>query len=162
MNCFSLSDLNQIEGALAGMTEHNKELTQRYHREMALRKKYHNELIDLKGNIRVFCRVRPIIKEDGTGILAKSVVSFDTEDDGILSLSNKGRTTSYEADKVFTAESTQEQVSSTFVFLLGMFQASFKKLNQEVLKTNHLQTCYSQQQQKYGSQICFLLKCQNF
>ena len=77
---------------------------------MTLRKKYHNELIDLKGNIRVFCRVRPIIKEDGTGLLAKSVVSFDTEDDGILFLSNKGRTSMYEADKVFTADSTQDQV----------------------------------------------------
>ena len=26
--------------------------------QMALRKKLHNELVDLKGNIRVYCRVR--------------------------------------------------------------------------------------------------------
>ncbi|XP_072024813.1 kinesin-like protein KIFC3 [Amphiura filiformis] len=102
---------DEIGEALAGVTEHNRELTERYHREMTLRKKYHNELIDLKGNIRVFCRVRPIIKEDGTGILAKSVISFDTADDGILFVNNnKGRTTMYEADRVFTADSTQEQV----------------------------------------------------
>ena len=29
----------------------------------ALRKKLHNELIDLKGNIRVFCRIRPSKRE---------------------------------------------------------------------------------------------------
>lgn len=34
---------------------------------MALRKKLHNQLVDLKGNIRVFCRIRPPIAEDGTG-----------------------------------------------------------------------------------------------
>ena len=39
----------------------------KYRREMALRKKLHNKLIDLKGNIRVFCRIRPRITEDGTG-----------------------------------------------------------------------------------------------
>lgn len=85
-------------------------MEQKYHKELALRKKYHNELIDLKGNIRVFCRVRPIIKEDGSGLLAKNVVSFDLDDDALISLTNKTRTTTYEMDKVFQATSTQEEV----------------------------------------------------
>ena len=112
---FSPDCFHQISEALAGVSEHNKELTQRYQREMQLRKKYHNELIDLKGNIRVFCRVRPPIKEDGSGVFAKSVVSVDQNDDGMLYLSNKGRTTMYEADKVFDAKSTQDQVIQTLV-----------------------------------------------
>ncbi|XP_022100934.1 kinesin-like protein KIFC3 [Acanthaster planci] len=100
----------EIGKALADITEHNRELVQKYHREMALRKKYHNEIIDLKGSIRVFCRVRPIIKEDGAGALAKNAVSLDADDDALLYLQNKGRSTTFEVDKVFSAESTQEQV----------------------------------------------------
>jgi Microtubule binding len=34
----------------------------RLHSEIAHRKKLHNELEDLKGKIRVFCRVRPLTK----------------------------------------------------------------------------------------------------
>ena len=92
------------------MAKHNEELHKKYQRELVLRKKYHNELIDLKGNIRVFARVRPLIKEDGGGPLAKSVVSFDVDDDGILNLVNKGRSSTFEVDKVFNIASTQEEV----------------------------------------------------
>lgn len=38
-------------------------MLRKYGKEMALRKKLHNELVDIKGNIRVFGRVRPIIDE---------------------------------------------------------------------------------------------------
>lgn len=77
---------------------------------MGLRKKYHNELVDLKGNIRVYCRVRPVIREDGAGKMADNVVSFDEDDDGLLSVLSRGRTNNYEMDRVFRPESTQEQV----------------------------------------------------
>ena len=79
---------------------------------MALRKRYHNEIIDLKGSIRVFCRVRPLIREDGSGPLARSAVTFDDDDDALIFLQNKGRTTTFEVDKVFQAQSTQEEVST--------------------------------------------------
>ena len=42
-------------------------MKQKYLSEMKQRKRLHNELIELKGNIRVFCRVRPVITEDGSG-----------------------------------------------------------------------------------------------
>lgn len=100
----------EIQHALQRVENRSREVEQKYQKELALRKKYHNELIDLKGNIRVFCRVRPVIKEDGSGLLAKNVVSFDLDDDGLISLTNKTRTTTYEMDKVFQATSTQEEV----------------------------------------------------
>ena len=78
---------------------------------MTLRKRLHNELVELKGNIRVYCRVRPVIKEDGAGKAAESVVTFDEDDDGILNVFSKGTNKPFEMDKVFTPESTQEQVS---------------------------------------------------
>jgi kinesin family protein C2/C3 len=52
----------------------------RYRKEMTLRKKLHNELVDLKGNIRVFARIRPIIKEDGDGPDTKVTIKNDPRD----------------------------------------------------------------------------------
>ena len=40
---------------VAGITEHNRELVQKYQREMKLRKKYHNNLVELKGEGRFIC-----------------------------------------------------------------------------------------------------------
>ena len=77
---------------------------------MALRKKYHNELVDLRGNIRVFCRVRPVIREDGGGKPAENVVSFDQDDDALVNVLSKGALKTFEMDKVFTPRSTQEEV----------------------------------------------------
>jgi len=39
----------QTSKAISGINEHNKDLVKKYHREMHLRKKYHNELVELKG-----------------------------------------------------------------------------------------------------------------
>nr|XP_018672481.1 restin homolog [Ciona intestinalis] len=44
----------QISEALCEVNESSKDLVRRYRKEMKLRKKYHNELVELKGNIRVF------------------------------------------------------------------------------------------------------------
>lgn len=63
------------------------------------------------GNIRVFCRVRPVIKEDGQGQQAEHIVQLDPDDDGLLSISGKGRTQVFEVDKVFGEDSTQEKVN---------------------------------------------------
>ena len=82
----------------------------KYKKEMTLRKKLHNELVDLKGNIRVYCRVRPVIKEDGGGKHAENVISFDEDDDALLNVFSKGAAKIFEMDKVFRPESTQEQV----------------------------------------------------
>ena len=61
---------------------------------MTLRKTYHNELVDLKGNIRVYCRVRPVIRADGGDKMAMNVVSFDEDDDALLSVVSKSRSNS--------------------------------------------------------------------
>ncbi|KAL1006987.1 hypothetical protein UPYG_G00080230 [Umbra pygmaea] len=86
----------------------NQELLRKYKREMNLRKKCHNELVRLKGNIRVFCRVRPLCR--GEQDSAENMVSFDPEDDALLYLSNKGKLMTFELDKVFHPQATQEEV----------------------------------------------------
>jgi hypothetical protein len=51
-------------------------MTQKYRKESFLRRKLHNTLADLKGQIRVFCRVRPLTPkelEESQGDEASSV-----------------------------------------------------------------------------------------
>ncbi|XP_030621542.1 kinesin-like protein KIFC3 [Chanos chanos] len=88
----------------------NQELLRKYKREMNLRKKCHNELVRLKGNIRVFCRVRPICPGEVDASEAKNIVTFDPDDDAILYLSNRGKLMTFEMDKIFPPEATQEEV----------------------------------------------------
>ncbi|XP_041078175.1 kinesin-like protein KIFC3 isoform X3 [Polyodon spathula] len=88
----------------------NQDLLSKYKREMMLRKKCHNELVKLKGNIRVFCRVRPSSKEDGDGPESKNVVTFDPEDDAVMSIWHKGKPIAFELDKVFPPQATQGDV----------------------------------------------------
>nr|XP_046202422.1 kinesin-like protein KIFC3 isoform X5 [Oncorhynchus gorbuscha] len=86
----------------------NQELLRKYKREMNLRKKCHNELVRIKGNIRVFCRVRPVCQ--GEHDSAENMVSFDPDDDALLYLSNKVKLMTFELDKVFHPQATQEEV----------------------------------------------------
>ncbi|KAL1256332.1 hypothetical protein QQF64_011877 [Cirrhinus molitorella] len=88
----------------------NQELLRKYKREMNLRKKCHNELVRLKGNIRVLCRVRPICAGETDAADTKNIVTFDPEDDAVLYLSNKGKLMTFELDKVFSTQATQEEV----------------------------------------------------
>ncbi|PVD21021.1 hypothetical protein C0Q70_19187 [Pomacea canaliculata] len=96
------------------VADENKDLVRKYHREMHLRKRYHNELVELKGNIRVFCRVRPAIKEDGTGSQTDIVVTYDPDDDGIIYISNKGRIQTFDFDKCFPMKAPRHRYLMRF------------------------------------------------
>ncbi|XP_051135566.1 kinesin-like protein KIN-14N [Andrographis paniculata] len=77
-----------------------------------LRKKLHNTILELKGNIRVFCRVRPLLSEDGVGSDAK-VVSFPSSTELMgraIDVSQNGQKHSFTFDKVFLPEESQEDV----------------------------------------------------
>ena len=77
---------------------------------MQLRKRLHNQLVELRGNIRVFCRVRPPIQEDGGGAQASVVVELDRDDDGVVHVLSRGSKKPFEMDRVFGCQSTQEEV----------------------------------------------------
>ncbi|NXJ65268.1 KIFC3 protein, partial [Rostratula benghalensis] len=109
----------EISQAIEEVNTTNRELLRKYRRELQLRKKCHNELVRLKGNIRVFGRVRPITKEDGEGPEAANAVTFDDDDDAVLHLLHKGKQVSFELDKVFPPKASQEEVGAA-VHAVGM------------------------------------------
>lgn len=57
-----------------------------YVKEYELRKKLHNELIEMKGNIRVFCRVRPILQVEKDKGDIVSTCSFPGQDSIIVNV----------------------------------------------------------------------------
>ena len=73
----------------------------------------------------MFCRVRPAIKEDGSGPQAETVVSYDTEDDSLVNVMYKTRQQTFEVDKVFNADISQEEVSFIFKVCLTLFSIQF-------------------------------------
>ncbi|XP_067905794.1 kinesin-like protein KIFC3 isoform X2 [Heterodontus francisci] len=100
----------EIYQAVEEAKKTNQDLLHKYKREMQLRKKCHNELVRLRGNIRVLCRVRPVTREDGTGPNTRNIISFDNDDDAVLYVSHRGKTSMFELDKVFQPHALQADI----------------------------------------------------
>ncbi|XP_020233981.1 kinesin-like protein KIN-14C [Cajanus cajan] len=76
-----------------------------------LRKKLHNTILELKGNIRVFCRVRPMLSDESSG--TDMVVSYPTSTEALgrgIDLIQSGQTYPFTFDKVFNHEASQQDV----------------------------------------------------
>ncbi|KAL5774722.1 hypothetical protein ACOSP7_012279 [Xanthoceras sorbifolium] len=77
-----------------------------------LRKKLHNTILELKGNIRVFCRVRPLLPDDGAGQEAP-VISYPTSVESLgrsIDLLQSGQKYPFTFDKVFSHDASQQDV----------------------------------------------------
>lgn len=94
------------------------ELEKQAREDAAMRRKLHNEVQELKGNIRVFCRVRPLLKheleKDGAE-LASNMFQYNEKGQGIIANSYGKDEKSmnrypFRFDKVFDAQSTQDAV----------------------------------------------------
>ncbi len=59
----------------------------------------------------MFGRVRPVIREDGSGPQAEVVTECDHEDDGLINVSYKGRQQVFELDQAFNPSISQSEVS---------------------------------------------------
>ncbi|KAM0994914.1 hypothetical protein EV2_010702 [Malus domestica] len=85
-------------------------LKKKYLDESSERKRLYNEVIELKGNIRVFCRCRPLNKTEissGSGSVVEFESSLDNELQVICSDSSKKQ---FKFDHVFRPEDNQEAV----------------------------------------------------
>ncbi|KAG2697865.1 hypothetical protein I3760_07G125000 [Carya illinoinensis] len=77
-----------------------------------LRKKLHNTILELKGNIRVFCRVRPLLPDDGVAT-ETAVIAYPTSTETLgrgIDLMQSGQKHPFTFDKVFTHEASQQDV----------------------------------------------------
>lgn len=79
-----------------------------YMREMKLRKQYYNTIQELKGNIRVYCRVRPMLPKELDGGYT-SIVKFPSVDEVLFTDAN-GRPKLFEFDEVYPPEAPQSKV----------------------------------------------------
>ncbi|XP_072956119.1 kinesin-like protein KIN-14N isoform X2 [Typha angustifolia] len=78
-----------------------------------LRKKLHNTILELKGNIRVFCRVRPLLPDIEINGAEAAVVSYPTSTEYLgrgIDLMHNAQKYSFTFDKVFDHDASQEDV----------------------------------------------------
>jgi hypothetical protein len=85
-------------------------------KEEKARKALHNKVMELQGNIRVYCRVRPVLDVERKSGEDSVIVSFPGENE-INLLTEKagrpdGRLEAFEFDRVFDPKSTQADVYS--------------------------------------------------
>ncbi|GMY21412.1 kinesin-like protein KIN-14S isoform X2, partial [Fagus crenata] len=82
----------------------------KYLKESSERKRLYNEVIELKGNIRVFCRCRPLNQNEITNG-SSSIVDFDSSQDNELQvICSDSSKKQFKFDHVFRPEDNQEAV----------------------------------------------------
>ena len=87
-------------------TEHEL-LKKKYLQESSERKRLYNEVIELKGNIRVFCRCRPLNQNEITSG-STSIVDFDSSQDNELQvICSDSSKKQFKFDHVFRPEDNQ-------------------------------------------------------
>ncbi|XP_074563590.1 kinesin-like protein KIN-14N [Curcuma longa] len=90
-----------------------------------LLKKQHNAILELKGNIRVFCRVRPIVVNNDSSGTNGTVISYPTSMESFgrgINLTHGAQKHSFTFDKVFSHEASQEDV---FIEISELVQSAF-------------------------------------
>uniref|UniRef100_A0A0G4IDS4 Kinesin-like protein n=1 Tax=Chromera velia CCMP2878 TaxID=1169474 RepID=A0A0G4IDS4_9ALVE len=80
-------------------------IQEKFVKEATLRRQLHNLVQELRGNIRVYCRVRPLMKGE-----PKSCISFPGEDEIRISNELSGQRKTFRFDKIFQMDSTQQMV----------------------------------------------------
>jgi len=86
------------------------QLEARFAEEQIIRKKYHNQIQDMKGNVRVFCRFRPLTKREedlGDIPVLHKADAFSVD---LHRLAPHNDTRRFDFDAVFGGDSPQEEV----------------------------------------------------
>jgi len=106
-----------FDGVTDFLHSHNigplEEMRDLYQQEVAIRKKLHNQLVDIRGNIRVYCRVRPCLPHETKAEEGQPpTIKFPLGNEKIVMRSSAGtredKTFTYE--RVFKAEEDQTVV----------------------------------------------------
>ncbi|KAF3851088.1 hypothetical protein F7725_012860 [Dissostichus mawsoni] len=96
-----------LQDQLKQVKDEKKKIIDNYTSERTMRKKYYNMVEDMKGKIRVFCRIRPLSRtEDAQG----GAIAVEKIDDFSVSVDTPRGPREFQFDKVFTAEASQEDL----------------------------------------------------
>ncbi|ERN14348.1 hypothetical protein AMTR_s00033p00213100 [Amborella trichopoda] len=114
----SIPELNKMMSSVQTLVSQCEDLKMKYNKEQAERKELYNKVLEMKGNIRVFCRCRPMSKEELSSGSAM-VVDFDSAKDGELGIHVGGSSKRiFKFDRVYTPKDDQVHVfgdASSFV-----------------------------------------------
>jgi hypothetical protein len=89
-----------------------EEYYQLYCKENKARKAIHNKLMDIQGNIRVICRVRPVVDVERRVGQDQLVTDFPTDEDIVVTKDHSWPPVKmkFEFDRVFKPTSAQDEV----------------------------------------------------
>ncbi|KAJ4965273.1 hypothetical protein NE237_017122 [Protea cynaroides] len=106
----SIPELNKMVFAVRALVAQCEDLKVKYSEEQVMRKKLFNQIQEAKGNIRVFCRCRPLSKEEVSAKYA-TVVDFDMAKDGELGILTGGvMKKTFKFDRVYMPKDDQAAV----------------------------------------------------
>ncbi|CAM8907686.1 unnamed protein product [Rhodiola kirilowii] len=106
----SIPELTQMVSAVQGLVAQCEDLKVKYNEELTKRKKLYNQVQEAKGNIRVFCRCRPLSKHEISAGY-KDIVDFEGAKDGDLGLLAAGPSKKiFKFDRVYTPKDDQVEV----------------------------------------------------
>ncbi|CAJ1422771.1 unnamed protein product, partial [Effrenium voratum] len=101
-----------LEASVETLTAQLSQLEGRFIEEQLIRKKYHNQIQDMKGTIRVFCRFRPIGKREHEKGDFQALHKADAFSVDLQRLAPHNDCRRFDFDAVFGAESCQQEVFS--------------------------------------------------
>ncbi|XP_059644265.1 kinesin-like protein KIN-14R [Cornus florida] len=108
----SIPELNKMVFAVQALVAQCEDLKVKYNEEQVKRRKLYNQVQEAKGNIRVFCRCRPLSKVEVSARHA-TIVDFDAAKDGELGIVSGGSTKkTFKFDRVYTPKDDQADVFS--------------------------------------------------
>ncbi|XP_064209290.1 uncharacterized protein LOC135264501 [Anguilla rostrata] len=99
--------LLQVQAELQQVRDENKRIIENYNSERIMRKKYYNMVEDMKGKIRVFCRIRPMGRTETAG---GSRAAVDCVDEYSVAVETPRGWKEFQFDRVFGTASSQEEV----------------------------------------------------
>lgn len=107
----------QVQPVIDGLKDQLRVLQGQFHEEQQLRKKYHNQIQDMKGAIRVFCRVRPQLKRErdlGDTLALRRTDAFTVQLSRPICAKGNDHleTKNFQFDSVFEQDSRQDEVFS--------------------------------------------------
>mmetsp|Transcript_24427 Transcript_24427/g.35895 ORF Transcript_24427/g.35895 Transcript_24427/m.35895 type:complete len:507 (-) Transcript_24427:905-2425(-) len=115
---FSTTFTNGILGKLTKLDAMVGEVSKKYRKELSERKRLHNVIQELKGNIRVYLRARPPSAREIEQFGEETVCVSFPENGEVKVFNEKGREKTWEFDEVFDLQATQEKIYSEKIWLL--------------------------------------------